>query len=68
MCQAVTCNKCGKTTWAGCGNHVDQVMRNVPVPNRCTCDQKSSVGAASGAQPGRSSAPGPGWLGKLFGR
>ncbi|SOE65653.1 hypothetical protein SAMN06296378_1594 [Salinibacterium xinjiangense] len=35
MCRAVTCKKCGKTTWAGCGEHVDQVMRGVPSADRC---------------------------------
>lgn len=35
MCQAVTCRKCGKTTWSGCGQHVDQVMRGVPKSERC---------------------------------
>ena len=60
MCRAATCRKCGKTTWAGCGNHVDQVMRNVPKNDRCTC---STDAAAPGAQAG-----GAGWLGKLFGR
>lgn len=35
MCQAVTCKICGKTTWAGCGQHVDQVMRTVPAAQRC---------------------------------
>ena len=35
MCSAVTCRKCGKTTWAGCGQHVDQVMRNVPKSQQC---------------------------------
>ncbi len=35
MCQAVTCRKCGKTTWAGCGQHVDQVLRGVPRADRC---------------------------------
>lgn len=35
MCRAVTCRKCGKTTWAGCGQHVDQVMRGVPQSQRC---------------------------------
>lgn len=37
MCRAVTCSSCGKTTWAGCGAHVDQVMRNVPAGQRCRC-------------------------------
>lgn len=35
MCHAVICKKCGKTTWAGCGQHVDQVMRKVPASQRC---------------------------------
>ena len=35
MCRAVRCKTCGKTTWAGCGQHVDQVMRGVPKADRC---------------------------------
>ena len=35
MCRATTCRTCGKTTWAGCGQHVDQVMRGVPAAQRC---------------------------------
>jgi len=35
MCRAVTCKACGKTTWAGCGQHVDSVMRGVPSAGRC---------------------------------
>ena len=35
MCRAVTCHTCGKTTWSGCGQHVDQVMRGVPKAQRC---------------------------------
>ena len=35
MCRAVTCKKCGKTTWAGCGQHVDQVLARVPRADRC---------------------------------
>lgn len=63
MCRAATCKKCGKTTWAGCGNHVDQVMRNVPKNDRCTCRENPGK-TAVGAQP----AAGSSWLGKLFGR
>ena len=36
MCRAVKCRECGKTTWAGCGQHVDQVMRGVPRNQQCT--------------------------------
>ena len=35
MCRPAGCKTCGKTTWAGCGQHVDQVMRNVPADQRC---------------------------------
>jgi hypothetical protein len=37
MCVAVLCQTCGKTTWAGCGDHAAQVMAAVPVAQRCTC-------------------------------
>lgn len=35
MCRAVTCRTCGKATWAGCGAHVEQVLRGVPLAQRC---------------------------------
>ncbi len=54
MCRAVTCRKCGKTTWAGCGQHVDQVLRGVPRSERCP--------------PGHENEPSTGFLARLFGR
>lgn len=36
MCRAVTCKKCGKTTWAGCGQHVAQVKASVPAGQWCS--------------------------------
>lgn len=35
MCRAVTCNVCGKTTWAGCGQHIESVRRSVPASQWC---------------------------------
>lgn len=35
MCSPVRCHVCGKTTWAGCGMHADQVMASVPADQRC---------------------------------
>jgi hypothetical protein len=35
MCQQVTCRKCGKATWTGCGQHVNQVMRGIPKSQQC---------------------------------
>jgi len=43
MCYPVQCPKCGKTSWGGCGQHVDSVMRSVPTSQRCTCTKGSVV-------------------------
>ncbi|MFI5611805.1 hypothetical protein [Amycolatopsis sp. NPDC051903] len=37
MCQRITCSKCGKPAYRGCGNHVEQVLGDVPVAQRCSC-------------------------------
>jgi hypothetical protein len=38
MCSPARCARCGKTTWSGCGRHVDAVMANVTPSKRCTCN------------------------------
>jgi len=38
MCSAVRCNKCGKVTWSGCGQHIEEALSGVPVDQRCTCN------------------------------
>jgi hypothetical protein len=35
MCRATTCKTCGKTTWTGCGDHVDAVRAQVPAEQWC---------------------------------
>lgn len=35
MCHAVTCTVCHKTTWSGCGQHVQAVRRTVPASQWC---------------------------------
>lgn len=40
MCQPVKCATCQKTTWAGCGQHVEQVMANVAPTDRCECPRE----------------------------
>jgi hypothetical protein len=52
MCQRITCPKCGKPTWTGCGQHIEQALRGVPVDQRCKCERAESKG----------------FLAKLFGR
>lgn len=35
MCRPVSCKTCGKTTWAGCGQHIDDVKATVPADQWC---------------------------------
>jgi len=35
MCMAVECGTCKKTTWKGCGKHVDQVMGKIKEEDKC---------------------------------
>ena len=35
MCSPVKCTVCGKTTWAGCGQHIAQVKAMVPPGQWC---------------------------------
>lgn len=53
MCRPVPCSKCGKTTWTGCGQHIDQVKAQVPAGQWCTCPRKNNAG---------------GFLSKIFGK
>ncbi len=48
MCQPTPCSTCGKTTWKGCGQHVDEVMRNVPAGQQCTCERPAPTGLLRG--------------------
>ncbi|WP_435202178.1 hypothetical protein [Janibacter sp. GS2] len=64
MCRRATCRVCGKTTWAGCGQHVDQVMQGVPGSDRCPGHADSPKGDRAPA----SSGPSRPLLSRLFGR
>ena len=55
MCRSVNCKSCGKTTWAGCGAHVDSVMKNVAEQDKCKCTPADK-------------AQGKGFLSRIFGR
>jgi hypothetical protein len=48
MCRAVTCSKCGKPSWAGCGAHVEQVLGHVPQAKRCHCREQVASDPAGG--------------------
>lgn len=34
----VLCSSCGKVTWAGCGDHIEEALAGVPEDRLCTCD------------------------------
>jgi len=53
MCHATKCRVCGKTTWAGCGQHVDMVRRGVPAAQWCGGKHTAEEIAA---------APSPRWM------
>ena len=57
MCRPVNCRTWGKTTWAGCGNHVSQVKAGVPAAQWC-----------DGRHEGVADAHAGGFLSKLFSR
>lgn len=37
MCARVTCFKCGKPTWDGCGQHIEEALAGVAEEDRCNC-------------------------------
>jgi hypothetical protein len=43
MCQRVTCEKCGKPSYVGCGDHVEQVLGDVPPEKRCQCPREKTI-------------------------
>lgn len=64
MCRAVTCKVCGKTTWAGCGQHVESVKAGVPKGQWCPGKHSAAeIAEAKKKEPSASS-----WLSGIFGR
>ncbi len=41
MCMRVSCPKCGKPTFSGCGAHIEQVLGDVPKEQRCKCREEA---------------------------
>lgn len=64
MCRPTTCKTCGKTTWAGCGQHIGQVKAMVPSNQWCNGQHTAAEKAAAKADEGA----GGGFLSRLLGR
>lgn len=37
MCLPAVCQTCSKTTWKGCGRHIESVQKTVPADQWCVC-------------------------------
>ena len=61
MCQRIDCPQCGKPTFSGCGRHVETVLRDVPLVERCHCSERYRAPAAGAAEKWS-------WFDALFGR
>ncbi|RRO13962.1 hypothetical protein EIL87_21610 [Saccharopolyspora rhizosphaerae] len=48
MCRRVTCLQCGKPTYAGCSQHVEQVLADVPKAQRCDCTPTAEARSKGG--------------------
>ena len=44
MCHQVTCRRCGKVSWAGCGQHIQEALAGVPQADRCACPRPEPTG------------------------
>jgi hypothetical protein len=56
MCSRVQCSTCGRPTYAGCGNHVEQVLGDVDPADRCPGHERPTPTGGGGV------------LGRLLGR
>ena len=43
----IICDRCGKPTWKGCGQHIDQALKDVPVDKQCKCAKNSCQSKAN---------------------
>ena len=59
MCRPTTCRTCGKTTWAGCGQHVAQVRATVAPGDWCAGHDQAEKAEK---------APGSGFWSRVTGR
>ncbi len=40
MCSQSKCDKCGKTSYQGCGNHLEKIFEKVKTEDLCLCKNK----------------------------
>lgn len=68
MCRRITCRQCGKPSFTGCGQHVEQVLGDVPRSQRCTCGSRPVALAGAATRPTSPSAGGRSLIDRLLRR
>ena len=65
MCRKVACANCKKSSWAGCGQHIDAALSGVAEADRCpnwkkggACVAAEGAPAAAKAEPQGAAAAG----------
>lgn len=51
MCMKIDCDQCEKPTWKGCGKHIEQALKDVPVDERCKCPRDSPASTTEVKKP-----------------
>lgn len=54
MCSQITCDRCHKATWSGCGLHIEEALAGVSEQDRCQGHHNNRVK--------------PGFFSKIFGK
>lgn len=68
MCSRATCRRCGKATYSGCGDHIEEALRGVPLEQRCACGGAPIQGGSSPTRTAAHGSSGRSVFKRLFGR
>ena len=68
MCRRVSCSKCGRPTYSGCGAHVEQVLGDVKPADRCLCRETKEAKHNEGGAGSEAGNKRRSWLGRLLGQ
>ncbi len=44
MCSPISCARCQKVTWTGCGEHIEQALAGFSQEQICACDAGKPAG------------------------
>ena len=39
MCSPINCSNCGKVTWTGCGQHIEEALEGFADDQLCKCGE-----------------------------